>query len=360
LYEIKTLAEGSDALLNLKEQAVSKAAYEGTGMGYIAVIGAGSWGTTLANVLAEKGYDVALWAFEKELVDEIKRTYINNVYLPGVTLSHNIKVTGNIKEAVRNARYILSVVPTQFTRSIFQNASSFIPDGAIVVNASKGIEHGTLLTVSSILGDLTAREVAVLSGPSFAAEVIKKLPTAITIAAHDSDTALLLQDVFNTDYLRIYTNTDVMGVEIGGALKNVMAISSGICDGLGLGASTRAALITRGLAEMTRLGVAMGAQEKTFGGLSGLGDLILTCTSTLSRNYTVGLRLGRGERLEDILASMNMVAEGVATSVSAYQLAEKFSVEMPIVEQIYQVIKEDKKAGDAVRELMMRSLKAEY
>jgi glycerol-3-phosphate dehydrogenase (NAD(P)+) len=333
---------------------------EGRVMGYIAVIGAGSWGTTLANVLAEKGYDVSLWAYEKELVDEIKRTYINNVYLPGFPLSRNIEVTGSIKEAVRKARYILSVVPTQFTRSIFQNASSFIPDGAIVINASKGIEHGTLLTVSSILGDLTGREVAVLSGPSFAAEVIKKLPTAVTIAAHDSDTALLLQDVFNTDYLRIYTNTDVIGVEIGGALKNVMAIASGICDGLGLGASTRAALITRGLAEMTRLGVTMGAQEKTFGGLSGLGDLVLTCTSTLSRNYTVGYKLGRGESLGDILASMKMVAEGVATSVSAHQLAAKFSVEMPIVDQINQVIQEGKNAGDAVRELMTRSLKAEY
>jgi glycerol-3-phosphate dehydrogenase (NAD(P)+) len=329
-------------------------------MGYIAVIGAGSWGTTLAHLLAEKGYDVSLWAFEEGLVEEIKRTHVNGTYLPGIPLSHNIEVTGSIKEAVKKARYIVNVVPTQFTRSIFQNASSIVPDGATVVNASKGIEHGTLLTVSSILGDLTGLQVAVLSGPSFAAEVIKKLPTAVTVAAHDRDTALLLQDVFNTDYLRIYTNTDVIGVEIGGALKNVMAIASGICDGLGLGASTRAALITRGLAEMTRLGVIMGAREKTFGGLSGLGDLVLTCTSTLSRNYTVGFRLGRGEALEDILAGMRMVAEGVATSVSAHQLAMKFDVEMPIVDQIYQVIQEDKKAGDAVRELMTRSLKAEY
>jgi glycerol-3-phosphate dehydrogenase (NAD(P)+) len=329
-------------------------------MGYIAVIGAGSWGTTLAHLLAEKGYDVSLWAFEEGLVEEIKRTHVNGTYLPGIPLSHNIEVTGSIKEAVKKARYIVNVVPTQFTRSIFQNASGIVPDGATVVNASKGIEHGTLLTVSSILGDLTGLQVAVLSGPSFAAEVIKKLPTAVTVAAHDRDTALLLQDVFNTDYLRIYTNTDVIGVEIGGALKNVMAIASGICDGLGLGASTRAALITRGLAEMTRLGVIMGAREKTFGGLSGLGDLVLTCTSTLSRNYTVGFRLGRGEALEDILAGMRMVAEGVATSVSAHQLAMKFDVEMPIVDQIYQVIQGDKKAGDAVRELMTRSLKAEY
>jgi len=329
-------------------------------MGYIAVIGAGSWGTTLAHVLAEKGYDLSLWAFERELVDEIRRTHTNSVYLPGVALSRNINVTGSMEEALNEARFIVSVVPSQFTRSVFQAASGLIPEGAVIVNASKGIEHGTLLTVSAILGDLTGRNAAVLSGPSFAAEVIKKLPTAVTVAAQDNETALLLQDIFNTEYLRIYTNTDVVGVEIGGALKNVMAIASGISDGLGLGASTRAALITRGLAEMTRLGVTMGAQEKTFGGLSGLGDLVLTCTSTLSRNYTVGYRLGRGERLDDILAGMKMVAEGVATSVSARALAEKFSVEMPIVEQIYQVVQEDKKAGDAVQELMTRSLKAEY
>lgn len=329
-------------------------------MGYIAVIGAGSWGTTLAHVLAEKGYDVSLWAFEKELVDEIQQTHINGVYLPGVPLSQTIQVTGSMKEAVTKARYIVNVVPAQFTRPVFQNASGILPEGAVVINASKGIEHGSLLTMSSVLSDLTRCRVAVLSGPSFAAEVIKKLPTAVTVASYDSDTALLLQDIFNTDYLRIYTNSDVIGVEIGGALKNVMAIASGICDGLGLGASTRAALITRGLAEMTRLGVTMGAQEKTFGGLSGLGDLVLTCTSTLSRNYTVGFRLGRGERLTDILGSMKMVAEGVATSVSARQLAAKFNVEMPIVEQIYQVIQEDKKAGEAVRDLMTRSLKSEY
>lgn len=329
-------------------------------MSYISVIGAGSWGTTIANLLAEKGYDVSLWAYEQEIVDEIRRNNMNSVYLPGIHLSGNIEVTGSIQDALKKARYVLNIVPTQFTRSVFIDAARFIRDDAVIISAAKGIEHSSLLTCSSILEELLTKPVAVLSGPSFAAEVANKIPTAVTIAAHDRDTALLLQDIFNTDYFRVYTNTDVLGVELGGALKNVMAIASGISDGLGLGASTRAALITRGLAEMIRLGVAMGAKEKTFGGLSGLGDLVLTCTSKLSRNYTVGYKLGTGEALTDILSNMKMVAEGVATSESAYGLSRKFNVEMPIVEQIYQVIKKDKRPVEAVRELMTRSLKAEY
>jgi glycerol-3-phosphate dehydrogenase (NAD(P)+) len=329
-------------------------------MDNIAVIGAGSWGTTLANLLAEKGYSVSLWTYEKELADTIGRTGINSIYLPGIALSRNIKVTDNIKNAVSKARYILNVVPTQFTRSVFGSAAEFVSKDAIIISASKGIEHGTLSTVSSVLNDLSDREVAALSGPSFAKEVINKLPTAVTIAANDHNTGRLLQDVFNTDYFRVYTNTDVLGVELGGALKNVMAIASGISDGLGLGASTRAALITRGLAEMTRLGVVMGAKEQTFSGLSGLGDLVLTCTGTLSRNYTVGYKLGKGDELTGILSNMKMVAEGIATSESACELSRKHNVEMPIIEQIYGVIKEDKKPVDAVRELMTRSLKSEY
>ena len=329
-------------------------------MDNIAVIGAGSWGTTLANLLAEKGYSVSLWTYEKELADTIRRTGINSIYLPGIALSRNLKVTDNMKDAVSKAHCILNVVPTQFTRSVFGSAVEFVSKDAVIISASKGIEHGTLSTVSSVLEDLSDREVAALSGPSFAKEVINKLPTAVTIAANDHNTGKLLQDVFNTDYFRVYTNTDVLGVELGGALKNVMAIASGISDGLGLGASTRAALITRGLAEMTRLGVVMGAKEQTFSGLSGLGDLVLTCTGTLSRNYTVGYKLGKGDELAVILANMNMVAEGIATSESAYELSGKHNVEMPIIEQIYKVIKKDKKPIDAVRELMSRSLKSEY
>jgi glycerol-3-phosphate dehydrogenase (NAD(P)+) len=325
----------------------------------ISVIGSGSWGTTLANHLAEKGLNVKLWSYETDLVNEIKRTGINTIYLPGIPLSRNIDVTDDLEKALKNARYILSVVPTQFTRSVFSNAIHYLSENAMIVSASKGIEHGSLLTVSSILENLTGRKVSVLSGPSFAEEVIKKLPTAVTIASPDKKIAMLLQDLFTTEYFRIYTNTDMLGVELGGALKNVMAIASGISDGLGLGTSTRAALITRGLAEMTRLGIAMGAREKTFGGLSGIGDLVLTCTGTLSRNHTVGFRLGRGETLDNILSSMKMVAEGVATSESAFELARKHNVEMPIVDQIYMVIKENKKPSDAVRELMTRSPKSE-
>ncbi len=328
-------------------------------MDKISVIGSGSWGTTLANHLAEKGLHVTLWSYEKDLVNEIKRTGTNTIYLPGIPLSRNIDVTDNLEKALKHARYILSVVPTQFTRSVFSNAINSLSENAMIISASKGIEHGSLLTVSTILENLTGRKVSVLSGPSFAEEVIKKLPTAVTIASPDNKTAMLLQDLFTTEYFRIYTNTDMLGVELGGALKNVMAIASGISDGLGLGTSTRAALITRGLAEMTRLGIAMGAREKTFGGLSGIGDLVLTCTGTLSRNYTVGFRLGRGETLDNILSSMKMVAEGVATSESAFELAKKHNVEMPIVEQIYLVIKENKKPSDAVRELMTRSPKSE-
>ena len=328
-------------------------------MGYIAVIGAGSWGTTLANLLAEKGNDVYLWAYEQELVDEIKRTNMNGTYLPGLPLSQNIEITSDLGKALSTARYVLNVVPTQFTRSVFSKAKNLISENSLIISASKGIEHGTLLTVSSILEELTGSDVAALSGPSFAEEVIKQLPTAVTIAAHNNETAMILQDVFNTDSFRVYTNSDVLGVELGGALKNVMAIASGISDGLGLGASTRAALITRGLAEMTRLGVAMGAREKTFGGLSGLGDLVLTCTGTLSRNYTVGFQLGRGKKLEEILGKMKMVAEGVATSKSAYELSKRHGVEMPIVEQINNVVNEGKKPDEAVKELMGRSLKAE-
>lgn len=325
----------------------------------ISVIGSGSWGTTLANHLAEKGLDVTLWSYEKDLVDEIKRTGINSTYLPGIPLSRNIHVTDDLISAVKDAAYVVSVVPTQFTRSVFSKAGNYIAGNTTIVSASKGIEHGSLLTVSAILESVSGNKVSVLSGPSFAEEVIKKLPTAVTIASSDNGVAKRLQELFNTDYFRIYTNTDVIGVELGGALKNVMAIASGISDGLGLGTSTRAALITRGLAEMTRLGIAMGAKEKTFGGLSGIGDLVLTCTGTLSRNYTVGFRLGRGETLENILASMKMVAEGVATSESAYELSKKHGVEMPIVEQIYRVIKENKPPSDAVTELMTRSPKSE-
>jgi glycerol-3-phosphate dehydrogenase (NAD(P)+) len=326
----------------------------------IAVIGAGSWGTTLASLLSDKGNNVSLWAYEEELAEEINKSGTNSRYLPGFVLSGTLKASSDIKEVLEDAKYIVNVVPTQHTRRVFETAYKYISDDAVIVSASKGIENGTLLTVSGILKELSEKKVAVLSGPSFAKEVIEKRPTAVTLASGSREEGPELQKLFSTEYFRVYTNMDIIGAELGGAFKNVMAIASGISDGLDLGSSTRAALITRGLAEMTRMGVALGADEKTFGGLSGIGDLVLTCTGTLSRNYTVGFKLGKGQSLEDILSNMSMVAEGVATSESAYELSRKHKVEMPIVEQIYEVIRHGKKPVDAVKELMTRSLKSEY
>ena len=329
-------------------------------MSYITVVGAGSWGTTLACLLAEKGYDVSLWAFEKEIVERIQNTGMNSVYLPDVQLPANLKVTYDMEEAVGKSRYILNVVPTQFTRAVFEAAVRYIPEDAVIISASKGIEQGTLLTVSSILKAITGHQIAVLSGPSFAKEVVRRLPTAVTLATEDLDAGLILQEIFNTQYFRVYTHTDMIGVELGGALKNVIAIASGISDGLGLGHNARAALITRGLAEMVRLGVSMGAEERTFSGLSGLGDLVLTCTGPLSRNYSVGVSLGKGMKLKEILSATKSVAEGVATSLSAYELSRKQGVEMPIVEQIYEVIYKEKSPAAAVTILMNRTLKSEF
>ena len=329
-------------------------------MSYIAVIGAGSWGTTLACLLAEKRYDVSLWAYEKEIVDEINGSRVNSIYLSDVILPVNLKATNNIRDAVKEAHYVLNVVPTQFTRSIFKEAEKYISKDAVIISASKGIEQGTLLTVSAILKDITGRKIAVLSGPSFAKEVTRKLPTAVTLATEDADFSLQLQEIFNTHYFRVYTHTDVLGVELGGALKNVIAIASGISDGLGLGHNARAALITRGLAEIIRLGERMGADKRTFSGLSGLGDLVLTCTGHLSRNYSVGVSLGKGMKLKDILSSTKSVAEGVATALSAFELSRKYGVEMPVVKQVYEVIYKDKNPAEAVTMLMNRALKAEF
>ena len=329
-------------------------------MGSIAVIGAGSWGTALACLLREKEYDVTLWALENEVADEINNAKTNSLYFPGVTLPPDLRATSSLERAVREARYILNVVPTQFTRLVFIEAARYISDDAVIVSASKGIEQGTLLTVSGVLREVTGQRVAALSGPSFAKEVIRRFPTAVTLATQDMDTGVLLQEIFNTNYFRVYTHRDILGVELGGALKNVIAIASGISDGLGLGHSARAALITRGLVEITRLGKAMGADPMTFSGLSGLGDLVLTCTGPLSRNYTVGINLGRGMKLAEILASTRSVAEGVATSLSAYELARKQGVEMPIVEQVHEVIYRGKDPEVAVLNLMNRALRSEF
>jgi len=329
-------------------------------MSYIAVIGAGSWGTTLAHLLSSKGFEIALWVYEKDLSEEIRQTRINSVYLPDIELPDNIHVTGSLEEALKKARYIVNAVPAQYTRSIFKELLPHLIDESIIISVAKGIERGTLLTVSSILKELSAHPVAVLSGPSFAKEVIKKLPTAVTLATENIHAGVLLQEIFNVNHFRVYTHDDMLGVELGGSLKNVMAIASGIADSLGLGNNARASLITRGLVEMTRLGIAMGAKERTFSGLSGIGDLVLTCSSPLSRNYTVGVKLGQGMKLKDILTQMRSVAEGVPTAESAYELSKKYHIEMPIIEQVYKVLYEDKDAVLAVKDLLERSLKSEF
>jgi glycerol-3-phosphate dehydrogenase (NAD(P)+) len=328
-------------------------------MSYIAVIGAGSWGTTLASLLSEKGYDVTLWTHDTELAVLINRERTNSIFLPDYTLPTMLRASINNQE-LSNARYILNTVPTQFIRPIFTKLRPFIDDQAVIVSASKGIENNTLMTPSIILEEIIGRPVSVLSGPSFAREVADRKPTAITLATADQKTGLLLQEVFNTDYFRVYTHDDIIGVEIGGALKNVIAIASGICDGLGLGHNTRAALITRGLSEISRLGLRMNANEVTFSGLSGIGDLVLTCTDMQSRNFTVGHKLGKGMKIADIVSQTKSVAEGVATTLSAYEMSQKYEIEMPITEQVYLTLYKDKPPAAAVKDLMNRSLKSEF
>ncbi len=329
----------------------------------IGVIGAGSWGTTLADLLACKGHHVTLWAYEPDLVEEMRATGVNSRFLPDVPLSPRLSYTSSLPQAVAEAGLLLFVSPTQVMRSVLSRLLPHIPAGIPLVTASKGIELESLLTMSQLFGELLPqsrrREIAVLSGPSFAREVALRMPTAVTVAAVDEVVARQVQSAFTTDSFRVYTNGDPVGVELGGAIKNVIALAAGISDGLGFGCNTRAALITRGLAEMSRLGRALGADPATFAGLAGMGDLVLTCTGDLSRNRSVGLRIGQGEKLDAIIASMTMVAEGVKTTQSAWMLAQRHGVEMPIIEQVYRIIHEGRSPRQAVIELMTRNPRAE-
>jgi glycerol-3-phosphate dehydrogenase (NAD(P)+) len=334
-----------------------------TDIARIAVIGGGSWGTALAGRLAANGNDTMLWAYEPELVTEINTCHTNSAYLAGVKLHPALACTGNLAEAVSGRSIVLLVTPVQVMRGVLKQLAPHIAENAIIVNASKGIELETLQTVSQIccelLGDAALARYVALSGPTFAREVAQELPSLIVAASRNEEASRRVQAAFSCPCLRVYTNADVIGVELGGAVKNVIAIAAGICDGLGFGHNARAALITRGLAEMNRLGQAMGAQAATFAGLAGMGDLVLTCTGDLSRNRTVGFKLGQGMNLADILAEMRMVAEGVKSAESVYKLACRLGVEMPIVEKTYQILHEDKPARQAVIELMSRDLKAE-
>ena len=329
----------------------------------IGVIGAGSWGTTLADLLAKKGYSVTLWAHETELAARMKAERENDLYLPGVRLCENLGFTSDLTVAASGKELLLLVPPSQLMRKVMTAAAPAVAPETLVVSASKGIENDTLLPMSSVLEEILpaplVENLAFLSGPSFAREVAAGMPTAVVAAARRPEVARRVQEIFSTEVFRVYTNADVIGVELGGAVKNVIALAAGVSDGLGFGYNTRAALITRGLAEITRLGVAMGADPATFAGLAGMGDLVLTCTGDLSRNRTVGMELGRGRKLNEILAGMTMVAEGVKTTLSAFQLSRRLGVEAPITEQMYRILYEEKDPRRAVSDLMLRELKPE-
>jgi glycerol-3-phosphate dehydrogenase (NAD(P)+) len=329
----------------------------------LAIIGAGSWGTALSIVLAPRFRRVRLWAYDPGLADKIRTTRENAPYLPGFRVGENVLPTDDLAEALDDVPIALIVIPTQFLRKVFQRMVPLLHAQVALVSAAKGIENGSLLRMSQVLQEVAAprfaARVAVLSGPTFAREIASGQPAAVAISSADSELATTIQKAFSGPSFRLYTNSDPAGVEIGAALKNVIAIGAGICHGLGLGNNTLAALITRGLAEISRLAVEAGGQPQTLAGLAGLGDLVLTCTGELSRNRRVGLELAHGRNLPEILTSTNMVPEGVETTYAAVELARALQVEMPITAQMYEVLKLGKEPRNAIRHLMDRTLKAE-
>ncbi len=331
--------------------------------GPVGVIGAGSWGTTLAHLLAAKGLKVNLWVFEEELCETIRNTGENSIYLPGHRLHEDVCPRNSLEEVARASRLLVMVIPSHVYRGVVMQMLPHLREDAIIVNATKGIENDTLLTMSGIWKEVLPLQSRVqtlcLSGPSFAKEVMRGIPTAVTLAGQNLEITRQVQQVLSTGRFRIYTSLDVTGVEIAGASKNVIALAAGACDGLSFGYNTRAALITRGLAEISRLGVKMGAHPLTFSGLAGIGDLLLTCTGDLSRNRTVGMQLGQGRKLDEILGGMRQVAEGVSTAKSIHFLAKKMEVEMPICQQVYSVLYEGKDPMLVVSELLERDLKHE-
>jgi glycerol-3-phosphate dehydrogenase (NAD(P)+) len=327
-----------------------------------AVIGAGSWGTALALLLHDRGHQVSLWSHDAEIPDQVRATR-ENPYLAGIRIPESLKVTRSLAEALDGAVLVVSVSPSQFVGSVMASARAFLGADVHVVSASKGIELTSLRRMDEVLGealpDLGADRLSVLSGPSFALEVAQGIPTAVVVASTSKGERLQIQDWFSTPRFRVYTVPDVVGVELGGAVKNVIALAAGVAAGLGFGHNTQAALITRGLAEITRLGVAMGAQPETFSGLAGMGDLVLTCTGELSRNRTVGTRIGRGETLSAILGEMRAVAEGVQTAAGVLALAKRHGVEMPIVQEVNAILHEGRDPAQAVHALMVRGPKPE-
>lgn len=329
----------------------------------IGVVGGGSWGTALAKLLADKGFCLDLWVFEPEVKAQIETDHENKIFLPGFTLPKGVVPTNDLKTAVQNKDLVLVVVPSHCMRSVSVEMKSFISADTVVVTASKGIENKTHETMTDILSGtidhLPKENFAVLSGPSFAKEVAGKVPTVVAVAATKRSVAEFVQTVFSCPTFRVYVNDDPIGTQLGGAMKNVLAIAAGICDGMNMGLNTRAALITRGLTEMNRLGSKLGADPLTLLGLAGVGDLLLTCTGELSRNYTVGKQIGQGKKLDDIISEMRMVAEGVKTTRSVYNLSKKLGVDLPICNEVYGVLFEDRPVKETVDRLMNRSLKHE-
>jgi len=326
----------------------------------ISVIGAGAWGTTIANILASKGFDTVIWTFETDTEQTINSKKENVTYLPGIKLDDKIKATSNIKDAVKDAAVAIIAVPSKYLRSTLRSFSGQLSKDIVILSLTKGIEKNTFKRPSEIIAEETGIDkIAVLSGPNLSREIAKGLPAASVVAAKDHATAKNLQDILSSEKLRIYTSNDIIGTEIGGAMKNVIAIAAGICDGLGLGNNAKSALMVRGLAEITRLGLALGAKAETFYGLSGMGDLITTCESSLSRNNTVGKEIAQGKKIADILKQTTAVPEGVETASSAFDLAKKIGVEMPITNEIYYVLFEGKDPKTAISMLMARSPKKE-
>ncbi len=329
----------------------------------ISVLGAGGWGTTLGILLHYNGHDVTLWEYRKSYANKLNKKRENVDLLPGIKIPKEINITNKLEESTTDQHLIVLAVPSQFLRGAVKKIKFQDLKDTILVSVAKGIEKNTLLTMSQMLKDvhpsLDDEQMGVLSGPSHAEEVAKMIPTTVTAASTSLDTAKSIQAAFMTSYFRVYSSTDILGVELGGAFKNVIAIGAGIIDGAGFGDNTKAAIMTRGVAEISRLGLAMGARPETFAGLSGMGDLIVTCMSKHSRNRYVGEQLGKGKKLKQVLKSMEMVAEGVETSRSASQLAEKHSVETPITNEVYKILFEDKDPIKATTDLMTRDMKTE-
>ncbi|KYO66706.1 NAD(P)H-dependent glycerol-3-phosphate dehydrogenase [Thermovenabulum gondwanense] len=327
----------------------------------ISILGAGSWGTALSNVVSDNKHEVILWARRRELAEEINQIKENREYLPGAKINSSIVVTHDLEYAVKNSEIVILATPSQALRSILREAKKYIKNDTIILNASKGIENESLMRMSEVIKEEIPQnsQIAVISGPSHAEEVIRRYPTAVVVASKDKRVLKVLQEVFINNYFRVYRNYDVIGVELGGALKNIIAICSGVSEGLGYGDNTRAALITRGIIEIMRLGKKLGAKNSTFSGLSGIGDVIVTCSSMHSRNRRAGIEIGKGKKVDEIVKSTKMVIEGIYATKAAKKLSDLYDVEMPITQEAYKVLFEDKDPKKAVDDLMARRGKIE-